>query len=843
MKYPKISLLIIIFALCIISGCSKSDSPVSTMSAPGDSSMHPDGIVADYSGLQDGMGLWGEYSLSINPLISTAEISSARQGAIGESYIVNGKSFFTIAPCTNCLKIKSVELTSGNHVKVKFIIRHPFQPGDPLKPPSGKNRLDLDIFDTALLVRPVGLTPSIYSLTGVSAYTGILYQNAGYTSELTNVINDPAEVPYVLVIDDNESGTSTYNKFAMGAESEFSAEFILTEPLTFDLYLTMGYGASAKKSQRLNPVYYNPEFNRKSAWKVKISPPNDNDPPAMGNTWNDKDSTTPFPVRIEVFDWQIGANVNPDLTNPTDIFASSGISKVSLEIPGMTTLLAQKSTADSGIGTPSDPLVYTLSVANEHSLPVGEYIGLIKVSDERSPGTPATGGETDTLVSNSVEKGNEWFSIPEFATIQTFTATVVQGCGPVTGQIISPTCPITGVSNGARIDFGVSASSNNGGDPVVLYEADYDYDGANFSVDASNTDGIFNNAGPFLVPDPCNNNIPRTFTVAFRGTDSCTPPNMTIFKTCEVTVDTCKLFVGDVTVVAVNRGESSADPELITSLDLDWDDAPGAVEYAVEKADGYTGTGWIVIGTSTTSFFKFLPARNDLDDDMRFRVIARAEVGGNPATDSDPSEEVFVLFMCNGGSMTSNYWSSASESSEFRFAYWFGYPGPPGVDNWPPSANRVFLGLYYRNPPESLNSWAIARTPQAVPDLAGQKRAFCDGYWSTNYDWGTTMGMCVGTLSNASPSGPDVCDFKIANTVYGSGTPYNRSDSGVNTEFCTSGQDAWVFTTSWTHVSYYLNDLCDDGPRDYIAFGWANGPSTNVSWISGYSDGFVFVVD
>ena len=846
MKYFKeLALFVITVLVIMLCGCSKSDSPTMMKNQLAESPLPQSGIARVIDGMEDGIWLFGEYQLSIKPASALADLFPVRKSTIGESYIVDGKSFFNITPCQDCLKIKSVELTSENYLKLKFAIRHPFNPGDPLQPPSGRNRLDLDIFDTALLVHPIGMTPSVYSLTGTSAYTGILTQNAGYTTELTNVISDPVAIPYVLIIDDDLTGTPSYNEFAMGAEAEFSATFALSQPIVFDLYLTMGYGASAKKAQRLNPAYFNPEFNRKSSWKVNVYPPNGSDPPSMSNTWNDSDSTTVFPVRVEVFDWQIGATVNPDLTNPTDVYASSEVSVVSVEIPGMNPSLIQTSTADSGTGAPGDPLIYTLSFANENRLAAGDYVGLVKVSDQRIPGTPVAGGETDTLVSNPDGQGNHWFAIPEFATYQAFVAVIVTGCGPITGQVVSPSCPVNDLKNCQKVNFVVTASSGNGGDPITLYEADYDYDGVTFTADASNTDGIFNNLGPFIVADPCDSNIPRTFIVAFRATDSCDPPNVAIFATCDAIVTSCKPFVGDVSVAAINRGEAGQDAEQITSLDLDWDDACNTVEYAVERADGYTATVWTLVGTSTTSFYKFQPTGNDLDDDIRLRVIARAETGGNPLTDSDPSEEVFVLFMSNAGTITSNTWAVYQENMAFRFAYWWSTaPGYADVDSWPVSTNRNFMGLYNQNSPFATNAWTIARTPRAVPDLVGQKRAFCDGYWMPNYPFDISMGLCIGTVSNPTPpAGPDNCDFKASNTPYGTGMTYNRSDSAVNAEFCTSNQDAWVFPLSiWTHVGYYLNDLCDDDTRDYIAFGWAVG-ATNFSWISGYSDGFVFIVD
>ena len=76
-------------------------------------------------------------------------------------------------------------------------------------------------------------------------------------------------------VNTSETGTAPWNKFAMGVTENFDAGFSLSEEiLTFNMYLTMGYGFSAKKSERLMPKYYNPEFNRKAAWKVDVQPQN-----------------------------------------------------------------------------------------------------------------------------------------------------------------------------------------------------------------------------------------------------------------------------------------------------------------------------------------------------------------------------------------------------------------------------------------------------------------------------------------------------------------------------------------------------------------------------------------
>ena len=492
-----------------------------------------------FNTISTNVGVFGAYELCIETESMTANLIQKRTSAIGESYIVSGMPYFTMSPCPNCFNLRSISLTIEGNLQLEFHLKHPFEKGDSGKDPSATNRLDLDIFDLTLVVVPKNRTPDTYSLTGVSVYSGILASGAGYICELGNLFTDNSALPYALVVDDSVGGISTWNRFAMGDSTDFGAEFVLSSnPMRFELYLTFGYGFSAKRPQRLIPMYYNPEFNRKAAWKVEVTPPEGEDPPAFGNTWDDKNNDNPFDVSIKVYDWQIGANVNPTLASPTDVYASSEVSMVSVEIPGMNNTLPSTVSPDSGTGMPTNPLVFNVPVANENLLPVGVYTGLVKVADERNVGLIPPSGDRDYLIDTPDGIVLDNYAIPEYATYQTFTATVVPGCGPVVGQILSPSCPVTGILNSDTIDFTVTASSANGGNPIVQYQADYDFDGT-FIADDFNTDGIFTNGGPFTVQNPCNDNIPQTFIVAFRATDSCEPPNQTIFATCDVTVDTC----------------------------------------------------------------------------------------------------------------------------------------------------------------------------------------------------------------------------------------------------------------------------------------------------------------
>jgi len=404
--------------LIILIGCSQTGSPVSPSNSFESSGTVPL-VIGDQTGMNNSLGIMGAYHLSINQTDMSAELTADRVSTIGESYIVSGMGFFIVSPCADCLTLRGIRL-DGEQIVLAFKITHPFDAGDPGQPPTAKNRLDLDIFDLAMVVVPKSVSSVNYDLTNVSIYTHVVDNASGYTRELANLINDQAAMPYVLIVDNSENAPPhNWNKFAMGAESFFDVFFNLVPGalLEFDMYLTMGYGFSATRPDRLIPKYYNPEFNRKAAWKVEVRPPN----PVLDNP------SITTNVEVLVFDWQTGATVYgaADFENaPTDnIYASSEVAKVSVEIPGMNSTLPSQTTPAGGTGMPDDPLVYVVPVSNENGLLPGSYTGIVKVTDERTPLPPDQGRDFLIHSENGIDLVN--YSMPEYATYQTFDVNVV----------------------------------------------------------------------------------------------------------------------------------------------------------------------------------------------------------------------------------------------------------------------------------------------------------------------------------------------------------------------------------------------------------------------------------
>jgi hypothetical protein len=484
------SLLVVLVAALLI-GCSSGYNPMI-----GESSVNLDDIgnfdlspiitLDEYSAI----GLFGAYNLAVSPEGPSADLMPVRTSALGEAYIVSGKPFFTITPCADCFKIKNIALDEDSNILIGFSIRHPFPKGDTGEEPTASNRLDLDVFDLAMFVSPRGILPADYPLTSTQIQSDYLLNADGYSKELEDFTDYPSATPYKICV-----ANSNNNRFEMGSSWKHFEIVLPAQELYFDLFLTMGYGASAKRPTRLNPVYYIPEFNRKAAWKVVVTPPQGENPPDIGNTWNAANLTTEYEVTIDIYDWNHGGQVAPDFPDPVHpnlLSALSDIESVTVEVPGMTNALVWAPTTDTTTNGWDDPMTYIGSFANENSLGVGEYPALVKVTDSREPSQYPVG--TDTLIDTPDGMQLDGYTLSEFATYQTFVATVVMGPPPeydhgdgIPGYGIrdngegldvddSGNVYITGSFEGVDVDFNPEAAvdlhSSNGGYDAYLTKYD-----------------------------------------------------------------------------------------------------------------------------------------------------------------------------------------------------------------------------------------------------------------------------------------------------------------------------------------------------------------------------------
>ena len=388
-------------------GCSQGGSSPINSDIPAESSLDSIPIIA-YDSIS-ATSMFGAYNLSISPGNASAELTPMRISSLGEAFIVSGKDFFANK---KCLRIKSIAMDEGTRIILTFEIKHPFEKGDPVDPPSKQNRLDLDIFDLTMVIRPHDTTPRDFQLADV--YSGIILNADGYTTELGNVIGDNAALPCLIC---HES--SNNNRFEMGTDwQEFDVLFNIDGQLEFDIFLTMGYGISATWEHRLYPEYYVPEFNKKAAWKIDVF---------VSTWWAEGDTTSAKPVIIDIYDWNHGAPVSPifpDPEHPDQLSASSDIASVTVEVPGMFDSTVDAATVDTNYNGWDNPASYKANLINENNLPKGSYPGLVKVTDSRIPASLPE--ETDLLVHypDGIESGYSFSTIPEFATYQVFHVTI-----------------------------------------------------------------------------------------------------------------------------------------------------------------------------------------------------------------------------------------------------------------------------------------------------------------------------------------------------------------------------------------------------------------------------------
>ena len=563
MLIEKILIIVSTLLLLIIIGCSSGgNSPIineSTGNPTIVSALMPVGVSdwnRDGSALA-GMGALGMFNLHVEPDSVTAELTSLRNGALTDVLeVVDITNFLTLAPCFDCAKIKSVSLDADNHLVISIGIKHPFDAGDMLKPISGRNRADLHVFNIEGIVvsNSVG---TIFSLSGETSAGFFLLNADSYTgyldSQLDGIYETSATIhPYITHFDDysvgnfNPSNQTGFESvvdpppsgnlvMAMGCDYDYQDYvFDLDEQVDFIFTVGCTYAVSAeKKNMRFTPEYRIPQHNKKAASEVSVV--------FITNELRGGITTSAAEIEIHVVDINHGVAVGEPLD---EMFADSSVDDIFIDIPEVMTsqVVIDGNNAISGTGhDPSDPLVYAATIENTASAEMGTYPGLVSVNDNYPPGqngNPLLNGMDGIKRVDPIATSLEGlFHIDKFAAYQVFMVDVAQGCGPITGSITTPTCPVSGVTSGQMINFEASASSANGGEPVVLYEWDIDYDGVDFDIDAT---GASVTLGPFINPN-CGTppEDPVTYTVAVRGTDSCDPPNVTVFDTCEITVDTC----------------------------------------------------------------------------------------------------------------------------------------------------------------------------------------------------------------------------------------------------------------------------------------------------------------
>ena len=505
--------LLILICILSLAGCSggssiTTDNPSST---PQKNLTNLPVGVSDYDSNGSpiaGSGILGLFSINVDKKSLTGELTPLRSMSSEDVLeVVDLTNFLQLAPCTNCVKVRGVELDPDGHVIVKIGIRHPFPAGDPFKPITGKNRADLHVFNVEGIVISDGTSPE--SFPGLGAKTGNLkLLNAdGYTGYLDPSIDEffPTEAtihPYITHFADYSAGNydpsnptgfasvtdppPTGNLVMPMGSSEDIRNYVFDIPgdgFTYVFAVGCTYALSANsKNMRFTPEYRVPQHNKKAASLVNMVIDSDN---LKGGTLDSEAQLT-----IKVLDINHAVQIGTALN---EMRADSSVSKIEIEIPGVTLAPVAFSTTPSGGSgrDPVNPLTFPGTIKNEGGAAEGTYQGIVKVTDSYPVGlnvSPTLNGRDGIKrVPPLTSPITGTFDIPEFATYQRFEITVGSANqDPV--AILAPD-PAYGC-DGAKIWFDGSASYDTDG-TIVNYEFDFDLPGgipSNFSADVSGAD-------------------------------------------------------------------------------------------------------------------------------------------------------------------------------------------------------------------------------------------------------------------------------------------------------------------------------------------------------------------
>jgi len=441
----------LIFALLIF-GCSNTNNPI-TSSSSSDKKLSydylPVGITDCFidGSIAGGMGTLGLFQLHLNPSNLTGELTSFRESSLKDALeVVDITNFLQLAPCTDCAKIKSVSLDADSHLVVSIGIRHPFDAGDPLKPITGLNRADLHVFNVEGIVVTDTIGTSFPDLGETTSGLKLLSAD-GYTDYLDDSLDeifptDASVHPYVLHFDDysagnfdpgNPMGFATVTDpppsgnlvMAMGCDYNCQ-DYVFDLDSSVNLIFAVGctYAVScASNSQRFNPEYRVPQHNKKAASEVGIE--------IISNDLKGEDISSSAQIEVHVVDINHGVAVGDALN---EMLADSSVKDILIEIPGVTIepVVLDGSIPVSGTGhDPLDPLVYEGTITNSLGASEGNYAGLVKVTDNYTPGqngSPLLNGmDGIKRVDPMINPLEGLFEINEFATYQVFSIDVATG--------------------------------------------------------------------------------------------------------------------------------------------------------------------------------------------------------------------------------------------------------------------------------------------------------------------------------------------------------------------------------------------------------------------------------
>jgi hypothetical protein len=530
-------LFILLLITAIWTGCGSSSNPLTPADNPPDYISQPD-LVS--SALPDGSrsGMLGLFMGHLDRNSLTGELVPIRESMSKDVFeIIDITNFLTLEPCLDCARIKSVYLTDDNKLAVDIGIRHPFRAGDQSLPPSGKNRLDLHLFN----VEGIFITESGENISFPAFSTKLdkkhLLNPDGFTGYLDSALDSiyPTQAsahPYIQFFVDYSEGNydpavspngftdvvnpSGYHVMPMGSAEDVRT-YILNlkedESLEFMFAIEATYGVSADNHiQRLNPTYRLPQFNKKAASRISVD--------IIENNLIPQRPLSTALLGIDVLDINYGVEVGEEIGQMRE---ESNIAYIGIQIPGVTQVVKWSPVPVGGDPrNPDDPLRFEIEILNNLSGLAGKYSGIVKVADTCSSGLNELGEGKDGIgrVKPRENPLSGLFTISEFYTLQYFEIDILANEPPVAVLEASS----VEIPSGSSVDLFPGAGTYDPDGSIILYEYDFNYDGITFDINASNTTG-----NPVTTPVFMNyTSDPITKTFAMRVTDDGDPAQRTI---------------------------------------------------------------------------------------------------------------------------------------------------------------------------------------------------------------------------------------------------------------------------------------------------------------------------
>ncbi|MCD6217967.1 hypothetical protein J7L05_08930 [bacterium] len=564
-------LITTIILILVISGCSGGGKTPAMPDMPSGDLIADSNNGAAIEGIAT--GLLGVYQIAIDLGTMESEITPSRKlGSIGDIALPDVTQYFISTPCGNCFNIDALGITDEGWLDIVFKMKHPYQ--------ETSKRKDLDVFDVRGIMIFEGDTtfnalPHI-DLDGDGFVDSPPQGNFdklanadGYTFHYDNVALDLFGLdiegslnPYRNFFVENNPDPDydgvfiPWHKMAQG--SPFDKKHYLIklddggETLNLIFVIEASYGQSAIFSvpsgdpgSRLNPMYFNPEFNRKEAYDIRVDP-------IENLTAADLHSETTVTIHVE--DWQNSQSPDWNMEDPGSIRYRSNVASVYLSVPEISSTLYTTTTADSGNGTHLNPYVFSFDVLNDQGALEGEYTGLVAVMDQYQ------------------EDGRTVYGISPSVMFTTFTnyeaITIIAEEGFVNND---PVAVGSADPNPAESDQTISLIDGDSYDPdfgdyIAKYEWDFDIsNGVNFTDSISTSP----NQAQTSYTNTTGSNI--EITARLRVTDSHNATGTTdVIITVQSTDNTPPVAVGSAVPNPANHNQS------VTLIDSDsHDDDPG----------------------------------------------------------------------------------------------------------------------------------------------------------------------------------------------------------------------------------------------------------------------------